>query len=154
MLQYIVGDATCPQGEGNKMILHICNDIGGWGRGFVVALSTRWKAPEEKYLAWAAHGTDFSLGRVQFVQVTKEITVANMIAQHDIVAQGGVPPIRYQALEQCLTRVAARAKAESFSIHMPRIGSGLAGGDWERIEGMIQKNLVEKGLSVTVYDLE
>lgn len=153
MFQYVIGDATRPEGKGSKMILHICNDIGGWGRGFVVALSARWKKPEQEYLSWAARGENFALGQVQFVPVEEEITVVNMVAQHDVVAQGGVPPIRYQALQQCLESVAAQAKKENASIHMPRIGSGLAGGDWEKIERLVKQTLVDQGLSVTVYDL-
>lgn len=42
-IQYLKGDATNPQVEGNKIITHICNDIGGWGKGFVLAISKRWK---------------------------------------------------------------------------------------------------------------
>ncbi|MDJ1502927.1 hypothetical protein [Xanthocytophaga agilis] len=34
-IQYVKGDAAKPQTEGNKIIFHICNDIGGWRRGFV-----------------------------------------------------------------------------------------------------------------------
>lgn len=44
---YIKGDATAPIGSGVKVITHICNDIGGWGKGFVLALSKKWKMPEE-----------------------------------------------------------------------------------------------------------
>jgi O-acetyl-ADP-ribose deacetylase (regulator of RNase III) len=38
------------------------------------------------------------------------------------------------------------------SVHLPRIGAGLAGGDWEIFSALIQKCLVDKGISVTVYD--
>lgn len=38
---YLKGDATCPQAKGVKIICHVCNDIGGWGKGFVLALSKR-----------------------------------------------------------------------------------------------------------------
>ena len=44
---YVTGDATRPVGTGNKVLVHVCNDVGGWGRGFVMALSARWSAPEE-----------------------------------------------------------------------------------------------------------
>lgn len=46
---YLKGDATNPQTEGNKIIAHICNDLGGWGKGFVLAISRRWKKPENEY---------------------------------------------------------------------------------------------------------
>lgn len=29
-IEYIKADATLPQSEGNIIITHICNDIGGW----------------------------------------------------------------------------------------------------------------------------
>jgi hypothetical protein len=51
-VNYIVGDATNPQTKGNKIIVHVCNDIGGWGKGFVLAISKRWKQPEQQYRAW------------------------------------------------------------------------------------------------------
>ena len=35
-IHYIKGDATQPQAKGNKVIAHICNDLGGWGKGFVL----------------------------------------------------------------------------------------------------------------------
>ncbi len=48
---YTTGDATAPKGDGPKIIPHVCNDIGGWGSGFVLALSARWAAPEAAYRA-------------------------------------------------------------------------------------------------------
>lgn len=37
---------------------------------------------------------------------------------------------------------------------MPRIGCGLAGGQWEEIEPLIVSQLIEKGVAVTVYDFK
>ena len=34
----------------------------------------------------------------------------------------------------------------------PRIGAGLAGGDWQRIEAIVVRTLAEASVSVTVYD--
>lgn len=48
-ITYVRGDATAPRGEGVKLIVHCCNDPGGWGRGFVLALSRRWPEPEAAY---------------------------------------------------------------------------------------------------------
>lgn len=40
-ITYLKGDATAPQAKGVKLIVHVCNDLGGWGKGFVPALSRR-----------------------------------------------------------------------------------------------------------------
>src|SRR5579871_1164020 len=83
-IRYTTGDATCPISEGNKIIAHVCNDIGGWGKGFVNALSAKWNEPEKKYRAWHRSKQNFELGQVQFVRVENNIWVANMIGQKDI----------------------------------------------------------------------
>lgn len=107
-ITYIKGDATHPVGDGNKIIVHICNDVGAWGAGFVVALSARWDAPEIQYRDWH-HGIPsqpFELGQVQLVRTEADVWVANCLAQHELGARCGVPPIRYDALKDCLCRVA------------------------------------------------
>jgi hypothetical protein len=35
---------------------------------------------------------------------------------------------------------------------MPRIGCGLSGGKWGRIEPLVAARLGERGVAVTVYD--
>lgn len=85
-IMYVRGDATVPSVKGVKLIAHVCNDIGGWGRGFVLALSRRWPEPEKAYRAWhrdRAHN-DFGLGAAQFVQVEPYVWVANLIGQRGI----------------------------------------------------------------------
>lgn len=47
-ITYLKGDATTPQARGNKIIAHVCNDLGGWGKGFVLAISKRWPEPAAK----------------------------------------------------------------------------------------------------------
>lgn len=146
-INYVQGDATSPQAEGPKIICHVCNDIGAWGRGFVLSLSRQWKNPELEYRKLKA----YVLGEVQFVQAEEDIWVANMIAQHSIGMANG-PPIRYPALTQCLAKVAAKAKELGASVHMPLIGCGLAGGKWERVEPLIEEHLCGAGVEVTVYN--
>ena len=152
-IEFIKGDATTPTGVGKKIIVHICNDIGGWGKGFVMAISKKWKEPEAQYREWHQSQDGFALGEVQIVQVEENIWVANMIGQRKINQdEHGNPPIRYEAVEQALEKVAVFAKKMDASIHMPRIGCGLAGGKWELMEPIISKQLSEHGIAVTVYD--
>ncbi|MDR1322668.1 MAG: macro domain-containing protein [Gracilibacteraceae bacterium] len=149
---YINGDATSPQSKGVKIIAHICNDIGGWGKGFVLAISKKWSEPEKRYRAWYNSKENFTLGEVQFVQAEQYIYVANMIGQKGIKTGSQGPPIRYEAVEACLIKVAQKAAELNASVHMPRIGCGLAGGRWEKIEPLVGRALIEKGVEVFVYD--
>lgn len=155
MLNYRRGDATDPiVKDGTRIITHVCNDIGKWGKGFVLAVSKRWPEPERVYRSTKI----YTLGDIQIVGVGNDIEVVNMIGQHDIHPLDHVPPIRYHAIEQCLERVAvhvheiARQTFNTVSIHMPRIGCGLAGGDWIKIENIIERILISRRIPVYVYD--
>lgn len=136
------------------MIAHVCNDIGRWGRGFVLALSARWPEPKQAYCQWHRQRAynDFGLGAVQLVRVAPDLHVANMIGQRDIRSSAGLPPIRYDAVETCLASLADHVSAMGATVHMPRIGCGLGGGTWNKIEPIIHDQLCRRAIPVTIYD--
>lgn len=165
-LHYVVGDATAPYGADVRFIAHVCNDEGGWGRGFVTALSRRSTTPELSYRSWHKDGiwenAPFELGQIQVTGFDRPgVLVVNMIAQHGIRHDPKAPPaIDYKALRGCFTQLGDEVTRWNEScgivptIHMPRIGCGLGGGDWAVVEEAVLAHLVDiYGLSVTVYDL-
>ena len=151
---YIRGDATVPSVKGVKVIAHVCNDIGGWGKGFVLAISRRWPEPEAAYRAWHRNraANDFGLGAAQFVQVEPYVWVANLIGQRGTRTGSKGVPVRYEAIDAALAKLADKALELDASVHMPRIGCGLAGGKWSRVEPLVTERLVKRGIMVTVYD--
>jgi O-acetyl-ADP-ribose deacetylase (regulator of RNase III) len=153
-ITYVRGDATAPLGKGRRLIVHVCNDVGGWGKGFVLALSRRWPGPEQDYRRWHREraGNDFGLGAVRVVQVEPYLWVANVVGQRGIRTGSKGVPVRYEAIDAGLAAVAERAVEFGATVHMPRIGCGLAGGTWSRVEPLIEERLVRRGISVTVYD--
>jgi len=145
-IHYITGDATHPIGNGKKIIPHICNNIGAWGKGFVLAISNRWNFPEKEY----RNLKQYILGTVQFVPVEDDIIVANMIAQHGIKdSPTGQKPIRYHSLYTALVTVNKFASNINATLHIPRVGCGLAGGEWNEVERIIMKTIT---VDVYVYD--
>ncbi len=79
--------------------------------------------------------------------------VANLIGQRDVKRdKDGNPPIRYEAVAAGLAKVGGFAKERGATVHMPRIGCGLAGGTWDRIEPLVQTHLAGRDIPVTVYD--
>lgn len=155
-IEYVRGDATTPLGKGPKVIAHVCNDLGGWGKGFVLAVSRRWGEPEAAYRRWHRERArnDFGLGAVQVVRVGPLLWVANMIGQHGMRTGSKGVPVRYEAIDTALGALAVRAAELEASVHMPRIGCGLAGGKWERVEPLVAARLVgaDVPIRVTVYD--
>ncbi|MFF2042401.1 macro domain-containing protein [Kitasatospora sp. NPDC058170] len=156
-IRYLRGDATAPQGKGAKVIAHVCNDLGGWGKGFVLALSKRWPEPEAAFRRWHRERAenDFGLGAVQVVQVERLVWVANMVGQRGIrTGRSTGVPVRYEAIDAALERLSGQALALGASVHLPRIGCGLAGGRWELVEPLVTARLVDRGVPVTVYDTD
>lgn len=168
MITYLKGDATVPViTKGVRILPHICNDLGGWGSGYVVALSKRWLEPEKNYREWFKSGY-LKLGEAQFISVKlsaeeldfpfqvnprSPIIVANMIAQHGYRSKNNPIPLQYDALSQTLELVdnfINKLKSDLVTIHIPRIGCGLAGGKWELVEELLQQKLNN---DIYVYDL-
>jgi O-acetyl-ADP-ribose deacetylase (regulator of RNase III) len=155
-ITYLTGDATKPQADGNKIIAHICNDEGKWGRGFVLAVSKLSPEPEHTYRKRYSRNKSSKLGDVQIVllQDNPDLWVANMIAQRGVASAVNRTPIRYDALRKCLNKLAVCANACDASVHMPRIGCGLAGGAWDKVEPLIEQELCARDVHVYIYDLE
>lgn len=168
MIKYMVGDATKPEKTPDEtvVITHVVNNVGAWGRGFVVALSKEDDGPERAYRRWHAEGVDnretpFALGQVSIVAfkpAAEKLWVANMVAQRGWRRGGNDPQaLDLEALQHCL-RALYGELVEPFDrptarVVMPRIGCGLGGGKWSDVAPIIEHELVEKGVDVTVYSM-
>jgi O-acetyl-ADP-ribose deacetylase (regulator of RNase III) len=86
------------------------------------------------------------------VSVRDDLTLVSLVAQHGFKPAAG-PRLRYGALSSALEKVAYLAIQKGATVHMPRIGTGEAGGDWKIIEGIVQETLTARGVGVTVYYL-
>lgn len=164
-VNYLVGDATAPVlpvGTDMCLILHVTNCNLGWGLGFVLALSRRWPvslldmSPEYVY----RHGAPESvtLGKIQVVQVEPSLCVVNMCAQSGYKHAGNPVPLDYRALIECMKLVLdhvreLESRGLSVTVAGPKFGSDLAGGDWQLIEKILDRVLVQSGVPVTIYTL-
>jgi O-acetyl-ADP-ribose deacetylase (regulator of RNase III) len=149
------GNALAPRGAGRKLIVHIVNDAtANWGgSGFAHAVRAKWPAVQKDFKDWTQDNRAvLSLGKVRIATVDEETAVASMICQKGYGASTK-PRIRYTALRDSLKTVAAYAKDQGLTVHMPRIGTGQAGGSWEIIRELILSSLCTTGTSVTVYHL-
>lgn len=170
MIKYVKGDATDPcVKDGVRVIAHVCNDVGKFGSGFAACVAKRWGFVRDRYVEWSvtpAHVGLFTPGFVQVVPVGNSIYVANMVAQNGVRSANNPVPINYIALAHCLdklykwtvalkevkTALSLPKLCPEITIHMPRIGCGLAGGRWELVEPLI--NVFIPSRQVYVYDLE
>jgi Zn-dependent peptidase ImmA (M78 family)/O-acetyl-ADP-ribose deacetylase (regulator of RNase III) len=153
-IKYVNGNATEPRGSDQKLIVQVVNDKALiWGAGFSRQLRQKWPHAQAEFKNWVlSTKREFKLGSTHIVRVDDSTTVASVVAQRGY-GPADHPRIRYNALAASLQRVGDLARRAGASIHMPRIGSGLAGGSWEVVEEIVEETLCRQGLRVTVYDL-
>lgn len=155
-IKYIKGDATEPIVIGDKysVICHCCNALGAWGKGFVVPLGKKYPIAREKYLEFIKNTPkENRLGSVSFAKVNDNIIVANIIGQYYTYPKDGKIPLDYEALEKGFKFIINIFKMHKMplTIHMPKIGCGLAGGDWNVVEKIIKNTFIKEEIEVYVY---
>jgi len=148
------GDASEPFGAEPKLLLQVVNDQASvWGGGFAKQSRKKWPEAQSRFREWVLEGRQLRLGNIHSVRVRDDLTLVSLVAQHGFKPSAG-PRLRYGALFSALEKVAALAIAKGATVHMPRIGTGEAGGDWKIIEGIVQETLTARGITVTVYHLQ
>lgn len=160
----VYGDATEPQKlSENEIVLipHCCNNIGGWGKGFVLALSKKWTQPEAVYRNFCERNKMLpTLGKVCYAKINNHLVIANMIGQNGVVGAHNPKPIKYKALINCMTEIGAYIEmivvqtVDPIVIHCPKFGSELAGGYFPFILELIEEIWCEENIDVVVYEWE
>ena len=154
LLTYLVGDATNTRGDDARVIAHIVNDAtANWGGGgFAQFVRQRWPHVQQEFKSWAStNPKEFALGHVHLTEVQLNLWIVHMIAQHGY-GPSVKPRVRYEALQACLRQTADLAMQLKASVHMPRIGTGQARGDWSVIEDLVKAEFCARDIRVTVYD--
>ncbi len=154
LLGYRRGDASEPVGTGPKLLLQLVNDQAQiWGGGFARQIRRKWPQAQANFREWTLVRNNLKLGNVHAFDVKSDLTLVSLVAQHGFGKASRGPRVRYAALFSALERVAELAITKSASVHLPRIGTGEAGGSWFTIEGIIRETLIGRDISVTIYDL-
>lgn len=131
-LFHVVGDATKPV-KTPAVIAHVCNTTGKWGSGFVLPLGKAYPQAKDDFLSQPKR----PLNDVSIIDCGNGIHVANMVAQVGTKSSRGQIPLRYNALHACLERVQKFAADNGATVHVPRIGSKLAGGCWPVVKDVL-----------------
>tara|TARA_R110000772_G_scaffold17946_3_gene50023 strand:+ start:161677 stop:162156 length:480 start_codon:yes stop_codon:yes gene_type:complete len=152
----IKGDIITLGQEGKfDVIAHGCNCFCRMGSGLAPQMVKAFncnKFPLERLI----HKGDINkLGQIDWQPVKvndgQTLIVVNAYSQYTYGSfQGGSKtPIDYEALTLCLRKMNHRFHGKH--IGLPLIGAGLAGGDWERIKGIIQTEFTKCDVTIVHY---
>lgn len=144
------GDLIKKAKEGEfDLIVHGCNCFCTMGGGIAKGIK---KAFPEAFDADQAtpEGSKEKLGTCSFAKIEREgidLTVVNAYTQFDYRGMG--VKVDYDAVRSCMKWIKENFKGKR--IGLPKIGAGLAGGDWERISQIIDKELAGEDVTLVEY---
>lgn len=148
MINYVKGDLF--ESGRADILAHGCNCRGGFGSGVAAAVAKKYPKARHYYLD--KHDEDgWELGEVQFVRQWNDVIIANCATQ-DAYLPRGECHADYDAIRICMMKVKDYAKDKGLTVAIPKIGAGLAGGDWNVIETIL--NEVFNDYNVTVCYLD
>ncbi len=131
------------------VIAHGCNCFCTMGAGIAKGVAAQFPAALEADCQ-TPKGERTKLGTCSFAEVEtahSKLTVVNAYTQFHYRGRGDKAD--YEAIRSCM-----RWLAESYSharIGLPKIGAGLAGGDWPRIERIIGEELEDTDVTIVEY---
>jgi len=147
MIVYKTGDVLDSE---EPLVAHGCNCSGGFGSGFAKAVATRYPHVREGYLH-RFNTRGWQLGEVQLIAIGDGSgrIIANCATQQRYGKPTDGPFVSYPAIRQ-VVRNLCQSWPNGFAI--PKIGAGLAGGNWDIISEIINE---ESGsVEVRVYVLD
>ena len=147
------GDALTPRGVGKRIIAHVIPDsLAMWGGGgFASQVRRRFPHVWQEYRSELGRsGQAPTLGKSFVGKLDDDTLIVHMVAQRGIGASH-TQRLRYAALAECLAEVRNLAGTYGASVHMPRIGTGHGGANWEIVRELIVGELVDKGVETTIY---
>lgn len=169
MIDYVDGDLIKLSLSGQfDVIVHGCNCLSTMGAGIAPQMAKEFGCDRYEMEMWGP--TVEKLGNIDYETVVlgenaiwslsdyknnrnePELTVVNAYTQYSYGlnhADGVAQPFDYEAFTVCMRKINVAFREKH--IGMPRIGAGLAGGDWNLIETIIKKELKDCKVTIVNY---
>lgn len=136
-------------------IVHGCNCFNTQKAGLALQMDKEFETSEASLEYYTEHYGDIDkLGRIQVsTHIVENNTVLNIInayTQYYYGFRNGKAPVDYEAITLCMRKINHNFKGKS--ILVPLIGCGLAGGDWNIVKPIIQRELVDMDVTIVHYE--
>jgi len=137
-IEYIKGDLFDTK---HTVIIHGCNAQGRMGAGVARIIYNYYNEAYQEYRdQYKKNG--LKIGEVIWAPANGKI-FGNAITQ-EFYGNDGQIYVDYGAVRKCMDKINAYCMTEGYDcVAMPKIGAGLAGGDWGKIEEIIETGLVD-----------
>lgn len=119
------------------IIAHGVNCRGGFGSGVAGQIAKKYPKAQHAYFhKFQIDGWD--LGDVDFVPQYDRKIIANCATQDNFGYKNELH-VDYNAIRETMTKLKHWAAQHGYSIAVPKIGCGLAGGDWQTVKVILEE---------------
>jgi O-acetyl-ADP-ribose deacetylase (regulator of RNase III) len=151
-MRTVTGDLIVQAKQGAfDVIAHGCNCFCTMGAGIALGIKREFPAAYEADLA-TQKGAREKLGTCSVARVKiawgRELAIVNAYTQFHW-SQGPKPLADYDAIRACMAFI--RREHGGQRIGLPKIGAGLAGGDWTKIAAIIESELAGEDVTVVEF---
>lgn len=152
--EVIDGDLIRLALEGNfNVITHGCNCFCTMGAGIAPMMDHAFDCGHYKKEGPKYNGDMNKLGTIDFETRAatdgSPLVIVNSYTQYGFRPRNGLPALDYDALALCMKKINHLFPDQI--IGLPKIGAGLAGGDWERIKSILKCMLIDMHIKVVNY---
>lgn len=145
MVKEITGDLIL-QSDLFEVIVHGCNCFCAMNSGIAPQIKSKWPEAFEVDCETIV-GDKSKLGTISFTNNTSPIIV-NAYTQYEFGTDKR--NCDYNALESCMQLIKKNFTGKK--IGMPKIGAGLAGGNWNIIKDIIQRELEDEEVTIILWN--
>lgn len=127
-----------------RVICHGCNAQGKMGAGLAVPIKKKYPEAFKAYRdLYEMQGNRLETGQVAIAECPDGRTVINAVTQEFYGREPGIVYVDYGAVRRVMQQIDSWAGergtlTDVVSVAFPKIGAGLANGDWEVIESIIE----------------
>lgn len=151
------------------VITHGCNCFSNMGAGIAVAMKNNFRVSYYPLENSETAGDINKLGQIDYqqfnispiykrIKIGDEVVISPDFGSKDVWIINSytqykpsviLKPLDYEALTLCMRKINHRFKG--LHIGLPKIGAGLAGGDWEKIKSIIKTELCDCDVTIVIY---
>lgn len=131
------------------VLVHGCNCVGKYNSGIAKQIREQYPKAYEEYLKYVKNINSGNLiGNINPVSIGDTGIVINAFTQQLYGRDPNVVYVNYRALEHAIKLIANEYKDSM--ILLPRIGAGLANGDWNTIKDIIKNEFKNNSYMVFI----
>lgn len=133
-----------------EVIVHGCNCLSTMKAGIAPQMAAAFGC--DKFPMELEGPNITKLGNIDYKQINNSLTVVNAYTQYKYGMNhkdGDKIPFDYEAFTICMRKMNIVFKGKH--IGLPKIGAGLAGGDWSIIKSIIEKELKDCEVTIVIY---